>query len=247
MLDPDVTEDLIYGGRLRIRQPARGYRVNLDTILLGASAPRGAMRLAEAGCGVGAPVMIAALNAPPEARLVGIERDPAAAELARANVAANGLADRVAIVTGDALAPAPEVFDAILCNPPYAAPGEGQVPAEARRSAHVSERPVGDWIKALSNRLAGGGSLTLIHRPARLPAILASLEGRLGGVSVFPVRPHAGAPAVRVLVRAVKGSRAPLALLAGLDLHPRDGGAAKHTPEAAAILSGQALVQWGGA
>jgi tRNA1(Val) A37 N6-methylase TrmN6 len=34
----------------------------------------------------------------------------------------------------------------------------------------------------------------------------------------MPVHPRAGAPAIRVLVGAVKGARAPLKLLPGLDL-----------------------------
>ena len=45
------------------------------------------------------------------------------------------------------------------------------------------------------------------------------------------------APAIRVLVRARKGSRAPLALLPGLMLNDADG---KPTAEAEAILRGGA-------
>ncbi len=94
----------------------------------------------------------------------------------------------------------------------------------------------------LSNRLTGDGVLTVIQRAAKLPEILAALEGRLGGVEVFPIRPRAEEPAKRVLVRARKGSRAPLRLLRGLDLH--DSSAAKHTPETEAILRGDAAISW---
>lgn len=236
---PPFTEDVIYGGRLRVKQPAEGYRVNVDTILLGASAPAGAKSVAEAGCGVGAALMIAALNGPVGTQYTGVERVSAAAALAAFNVKENGLEERVRIVEGDALSPRGGVFEAVMFNPPYAYPGEGRPPAPERMAAHVADRPVGDWIKVWSNQLASGGALTLIHRADRLPEILEALEGRLGGTAIFPVRPRAGAEAGRILVRSRKGSRAPLRLLAGLDLHPADG-AAKYTPEAEAILRGQA-------
>ena len=56
------------------------------------------------------------------------------------------------------------------------------------------------------------------------------------------MQPHADEPAKRVLVRAVKGGRAPLILLPPLVLHERGG--AKHTPAAEAILRGEAGVGW---
>ena len=54
--------------------------------------------------------------------------------------------------------------------------------------------------------------------------------------------PFADAPAKRVLVRAVKTGKAPLRLLPPLILHDRSG--AKHTPEAEAVLRGEAGLDW---
>ena len=59
---------------------------------------------------------------------------------------------------------------------------------------------------------------------------------------VYPIRPRTDAPARRVLVRARKGSRGPLVLLRGLDLHDRSD--AKFTPEADAIFRGEAVIDW---
>jgi hypothetical protein len=50
---------------------------------------------------------------------------------------------------------------------------------------------------------------------------------------VVPLWPHAGEPAKRVIVTAVKGSRAPSTLSAGLVLHRPGGG---YTAEAEAVL-----------
>jgi tRNA1(Val) A37 N6-methylase TrmN6 len=253
MPEADTTEDALLGGRIRIRQPARGYRVNVDTLLLAATfgpmAFRRGARVAEPGCGVGAALLaVAALRTGDDpVEYVGIERDPVCAALARENVELNGQAHRVTIVEGDALDPAAEfgVFDYVLFNPPYDSAEEGRPPAEAKRAAFIADLPIGDWIKVWSNRMAAHSSLTLIHRAHRLGEILAALEGRLGGVEVFPIRPAANAKARRVIVRAWKGSRAPLKLFAGLDLHPADDSKDKYTSQAEAILRGEAHIDFG--
>jgi len=251
---PELTEDAVLGGRLRIRQPARGYRVNVDTLLLAATLPGVSTRagpLIELGCGVGAGLLAVAKDH--EARdagaykLVGLEQDPLYARLARENAALNGLDHCVTIVEGDALAPPPDLtgFERIFFNPPYDEPGEGRTPAPERQAAYVATRPIGDWIKVWSNRMSAHANLTLIHRAHRLGDILAALEGRLGGVEIFPIRPTADADARRVIVRAHKGSRAPLKLFAGLNLHPAGAAKDKYTPEAEAILRGEAHIFFG--
>ncbi len=241
----ETTEDAILDGRVRLRQPSRGYRVNVDTILLAAAVEaEGGARLLEAGCGVGAALLAVAIRNE-KTNLIGIERDQNIAAIARENVAMNAMSSRVDIVTGDVLERSGNigVFDGVFVNPPFDEEGEGPAPALRRLHAHVTEAGLPQWIGALADRLHGGAALTLIHRAAKLSEILAALEGRLGGVEIFPVRPRAGAEARRVLVRARKGSRAPLRLWKGLDLH--DGSGAKHTLETEAILRGEALIRWG--
>jgi tRNA1(Val) A37 N6-methylase TrmN6 len=242
------TEDRFLNGVMILRQPAHGYRAGADAILLAAAveAPAGASLL-EAGCGAGAALIAAALLNP-ETRFSGVERDPAAAALARDNVALNNLLGRVDVTEGDVLTaggPAGESFDGVFMNPPFDEEGAAQntksAPHPARRGAYLTEGSIDDWIKASSNRLTGGAALTLIQRAHHLPAILAALEGRLGGIEVFPIRPRADEPAKRVLVRARKGARAPLRLLKGLDLH---GGEGKFTDEADSIFRGKARIAW---
>jgi len=249
MADAEITEDRLLDGKIRIRQPARGYRVNVDTLLLAATLPNLAdgARVAEPCCGVAAALLAVAARQAGDVAFVGIERDPTYAELARQNVELNGQAHRAKIIEADALEPHADVgsFDHVFFNPPYDNPSEGRAPAEGKRAAYIADRPIGDWIKVWSNRMRAQASLTLIHRAHRLDEILSALDGKLGGAEIYPIRPCADAKASRVIVRAWKGSRAPLELFAGLDMHPAGEGGEKYTPEAGAILRGEAHIKFG--
>jgi tRNA1(Val) A37 N6-methylase TrmN6 len=236
-------------GRVRLRQGAGGYRAGMDAALLAAACDAGeGQSVLDAGSGVGA-VLLAAAFRRPGARFVGVERDGAALELARANIALNGLEDRVETRAGEVGAPltacglAPGQFDAALANPPFFDDERAlRGPAPAKRGAWIADGGLEAWTDFLTLAVREGGSVTLVHRAERLGDILALLARRAGSFQVRPVHPFADAPASRVLVRAIRAGRAPLRLLPPLVLHPRAG--PKHTPEAEAVLRGEAAIDW---
>jgi tRNA1(Val) A37 N6-methylase TrmN6 len=241
------TEDHVLGGRVSLRQAAKGYRAGVDAALLAAAcdvAP--GQRLLEAGCGVGA-VMLAAAIRRPGAVFVGLERDPAAVELARENIAANGLGERASVLEGDVDQRLADVglkpFDAALANPPFFDdPAELRAPHPAKRGAWMADGGLAAWTAFLIKGVREGGTITIIHRADRLGDLLALLGAKAGSFQVRPIHPFADAPAGRVLVRAIKTGKAPLQLLPALVLHERGG--AKHTAEAEAILRGEADLPW---
>jgi tRNA1(Val) A37 N6-methylase TrmN6 len=97
----------------------------------------------------------------------------------------------------------------------------------------------GSWVRFLATFTAPKGRITLIHMPQALPQLLPLLDRRFGAVTLFPLFPKDGEPAVRVIVQARKGSRAGMRLLPGLVLHEADG---RYTAKAEAVLRhGQAL------
>jgi tRNA1(Val) A37 N6-methylase TrmN6 len=238
-----VTKDRILGGRALILQPAKGYRAGLDAALLAAACDAGkGERVLEAGCGVGAALLAAALRRP-ECRFTGLERDPEALALARRNIVVNGLSGRVQALSGDVAGEAPSGFDMALANPPFFDdPATLRAPHPAKRGAWIADGGLAAWIGFMTAAVRDGGAIVLIHRADRLADILALLAAKAGAVCVRPVHPFADAPAKRVLVRAVRGGRAPLQLLPPLVLHERTG--AKHTPEAEAILRGERDLPW---
>jgi tRNA1(Val) A37 N6-methylase TrmN6 len=243
-----TSEDRVLDGRVRLRQPARGYRAGLDAALLAAACDAGpGQRVLEAGCGAGGALLAAAVRRP-GARFTGLERDPEALALAQANIAANGLADRVEAMAGDVGVPFSKLglapFDAALANPPFFDdPGALRAPAPEKTAAWMAEGGLGAWTGFLSKAVREGGTITIIHRADRLADLLALLAPKAGSFQVRPIHPHADEPAKRVLVRAVKTGKAPLKLLPPLVLHERGGG--KHTAQAEAILRGEAGLGWG--
>jgi tRNA1(Val) A37 N6-methylase TrmN6 len=90
------------------------------------------------------------------------------------------------------------------------------------------------WVAAASWLLKPKGTLTLIWRADGLDEVLAALSDAFGDAVVLPVYPRAGAPAIRVLVRAIKaGQPAARADLPGLVLNGNDG---KPTAAAEVVL-----------
>ena len=73
----------------------------------------------------------------------------------------------------------------------------------------------------------------MIWRADGLADVLAALAPAFGAVAVTPVHPAPDKPAIRILVTAVKASRAPLALLPPLVLADASG---RPTAAADAIL-----------
>lgn len=242
-----VTEDRLLDGRVRLRQPARGYRAGLDAALLAAAcdAAPGA-RVLEAGCGVGAALLSAAVRRA-GAQFTGLERDPAALALAQENIAANGLADRVAAIAGDVAQRFSSLglpaFDAVMANPPFFDdPQALRAPAAERRGAWIADDGLEAWTSFLLKAVREGGTVTVIHRADRLGDLLALLSPKAGSIQIRAIHPFADAPAKRVIARAVKTGKAPLRLLPPLVLHERGG--AKHRPEVEAILRGAADLPW---
>ncbi|HVH01975.1 MAG TPA: methyltransferase [Amaricoccus sp.] len=249
--DADLTCDGFLDGRLRIRQPRVGYRAATDPVLLAAFVPaRPGEAVLELGCGAGTAALCLAARVPGLA-LHGLELQPGYAALARRNAEANGLA--LTVHEGDLRRPPAGLralaFDQVLANPPFHPAGVTGAADPGRDAAHrEGEAGLGDWIDAGLRRLRPGGRLTLIHRTARLAAILAGIEGRAGAVEILPLAGRAGRPAERVLVRARKGSRAALRLYPPFTLHAGDahaGDRESYTAAAQRVLRGMAALSPG--
>jgi tRNA1(Val) A37 N6-methylase TrmN6 len=239
-----LSEDAVLGGALRLRQPRRGHRVGHDAILLAAACPAlPGEHVVELGAGVGAAGLALAARIR-DIAVTLVEIDPDLAALAGENAELNGLAARVKSVALDAIAPArayaaaglaPESAARVLMNPPFNDPvRQKSSPDHRRRLAHAAPREtLAAWIRTAARLLRPRGTLTLIFRADGLVDLGRTLDAVFGAVTVLPVHPRPNEPAIRILVRATKASRAPLALFPGLVLNDAGG---HPTPEAEAVL-----------
>jgi len=76
------------------------------------------------------------------------------------------------------------------------------------------------------------GSLTLIFRADGLADVVTLLQADFGSITVAPIYPRPDSPAIRIIVGAVKGGRAPLVLRPGFVLNDDRG----PTADAEAVL-----------
>lgn len=247
----DAAPDVFFGGSLRLTQPRTGHRSGTDAVLLAGAAPD-AQCVVDLGSGAGA-VGLGLLALGRAQRALLVERDPANAAFARANIALNGFAEKAAVIEADITARAAVLHaaglekgmaDLVVCNPPFNEPGRHRTSPDAARAAAHEMSPDGMplWLKAAARALSGNGRLVMIHRPEALPWLLPMIAARFGNLAVLPVQAREGEAASRVLIGGRLNSKAPARLLPALVFHGADG---RFTGRAMAIQAGQGRLDLG--
>jgi len=213
-MSADCTTDRICRGELTLEQPRKGYRFNIDSIILvdfcGRTAGGTADRAVDlgAGCGV-VGLLLARRDLAREVVLVEIQQE--LAQLAESNARRNGLERRATVVCGDLrqtdvwLASA----DLVVSNPPFFRQGHGRVSGEPQvaLAKHELTCTVEDLARAAEAALRPDGALALIHSMDRLEEILGTLRAHgLSPSVVQGVCPLPGRACGRVLLRAIRGS-----------------------------------------
>lgn len=231
---PDVTDNAILNGRLRLLQPKRGHRFGHDAILLAAAVPaQSGQSVAEFGAGVGA-ASLALLARIDDLHATLFEIDENLCALARENIARNNLTPRATAIHRDVMAEmashspthATEIFHHVFMNPPFNDKTLQASPDPARRQAHAADDTLlRNWVRRASEMLCDDGAVTLIWRAEGLENVLAALKPYFPGVSVISVYPAPDRPAIRIIVTGRKGvsssrSDLPLLTLNNRDLKP---------------------------
>jgi len=247
-----TTRDAFLGGRVFVSQPIGGFRAGIDSVLLAASVGKNSTSIVELGAGAGI-ASICALSDLADASATLLDINDAMVELAISNLAANALSGRASALCLDVTARGSQLaaaglkrdhYASVIANPPFFATGAGSLSPDQTR-AKARHMPAGDldlWVRTAATFAAPGAEVIFIHMAAALPQLLASFYPRFGAITVLPVVPRPARLATRVLVRGIKGSRAPFCLRSPIVLH----GAASNVflPAMDAIFRGQSRLDW---
>ena len=251
-IEPATTVDAFHRGNFWLVQPkGAGHRAGMDAMMLAAAVPSGfAGRLADFGAGAGAAGFAVASRCP-KARIVLVENASEMLGFAQKSIAHPDnahLSDRISLIAADvtltgkaraAAGLADGSFDFAIMNPPFNAGRDRATPDALKRDAHVMPDGLFEhWIRSAAAIVKPRGGLAVIARPQSLEPILAALGNRFGKVEIVPVQPRPDEAAIRIVVRAVRASRAGLSLLPALSLH--EPGGERFSARADAISNGRA-------
>jgi tRNA1(Val) A37 N6-methylase TrmN6 len=206
--DPEaVTHDTLLRGRIKLIQPAQGFRSSLDPVLLAGfiHAPYG--HFLDIGCGTGA-LSFLLLARDPAATGLGVEIQPRLARLATQATEANQFGGRFSIVAADvrtAQVVPPGAFNLVATNPPFRPLGTGVLPPHTERSLahHEVTLTLAEWLDVAQAALRPEGRLCAIYPANRLDEMRAALCVRGLNLSrLRMVESQAGEPAKRFCFEA---------------------------------------------
>jgi tRNA1Val (adenine37-N6)-methyltransferase len=175
----EETVDEILDGSLKIRQSKRGYRFNLDSIILAHFVDLKSRTVnLDLGCGNGVIALVLA-NLYVQSRWHGLEIQHALADLAQKNVEQNGLDHRVIIDKGDAREIKkiyqPHSFDNIVFNPPYRKLDSGRMNPlpEKAVARHEIKGSLSEFLSASKYLLKPKGRVFTIYPAARIVELIS--------------------------------------------------------------------------
>jgi tRNA1Val (adenine37-N6)-methyltransferase len=210
----EETVDEILDGSLKIRQSKRGYRFNLDSIILAHFVDLKSRTVnLDLGCGNGVIALVLA-NLYVQSRWHGLEIQHALADLAQKNVEQNGLDHRVIIDKGDAREIKkiyqPHSFDNIVFNPPYRKLDSGRMNPlpEKAVARHEIKGSLSEFLSASKYLLKPKGRVFTIYPAARMVELISLFRKK----DIEPKRmklvfSDAASTAEFVLVEGRSGSR----------------------------------------
>jgi tRNA1Val (adenine37-N6)-methyltransferase len=178
MMDEETIDEILEGG-LKICQSKRGYRFNLDSLILAHFVClKHNTRNLDLGCGNGI-ILLMLARVFPKTHWMGLEIQEPLARLAVKNVQINNLIGRITIVTGDARKmknnfPA-HSFDNVIFNPPYRKLNSGRINPlpEKAIARHEVSGSLQNFLQASKHVLKPAGKVFTIYPAKRLVELIA--------------------------------------------------------------------------
>ena len=208
----DLTESFPRG----LAQPEGSYRFGEDALLLGSWSARvldnwierkktrpERVKVAELGSGCGA-ALFALSRMIPEARGLGLEREPALVEAARANAVSLRLQERLdfrLFKIGEDQVSEPGAYRLVMSNPPWRKIGTGRETSSRLRRIAMTRSDNRAFYKCAAELLVSRGFFCLILPMADFCEFCADIKGTALGVrNVAPLASFADRNPDRVLI-----------------------------------------------
>lgn len=237
----NFTNDYLLDKKVKIFQPADGYRASSDAVLLSAIPEDDVQnaRILDVGSGTGAVSLCLAHRLQKNnVQIIGLELQEELAKLSAQSAAANNF-DFVKFYWADIRQKLniaeykPCSFDVVISNPPYS---EHDMPSPntSKATAHNHlDFDLAHWLSFCLKSLKPFGIFYMINRTEALPNICTFLDGKAGNITILPIFSKANQTAKRVIISAQKDSKAPCKILPPLIMHDANG---KYTLESEKIL-----------
>lgn len=211
--DEERIDDLQRDGLMIIQHPGK-FCFGIDAVLLsGFCRLHRSYKVVDFGTGTGIlPILLFAKTG--AEHFVGIEIQPAMADMASRSVKMNGLADRISIINGDLKEASAMLgkncYEAVVCNPPYYKVGGGKrnPVRELEIARHEVMCTIEDVVRESRAILKENGHFFMIYTASRLAEVLCLLsKSSLQPKRIRLIYPYAGKDANLFMVEAVKGGR----------------------------------------
>jgi len=235
--------DGILGNKIRVIQALKGYRVSEDAIILtwfARPSPHEWIMDAGTGCGV---IAFGMAIREPSIVVVAIEIQKDLADRAARGTRLNELGSRVLIIRGDVTNATNflrhEIFDMIVCNPPYYEAGRGRINLEHEKalSRHQLMMPVPLLFGVSSRLLRKGGRLCIIYPASAVDGIETAMQETGFRMSrMLWIHPQQGAPAGHVCMELLLSDSVVSVFEERLFLYDQSH---RRTPLAQSILAGE--------
>lgn len=224
------TYDSFFNGQIKVAQPHLGYRYSIDAVIL-ADFPRlkTGDRLIDLGTGCGIIPLILACRYP-DAAIIGVEVQAELVHLAKKNVIANRMQDRIHIIHYDIRKLRSEEthgpVDWVVSNPPYRKADSGRInPNEQRALArHEININLDQLLNSVRRLLKTGGGFGIIYPSERLVELLAKM--RIAGIepkSLRCIHSRQCESAKLVLVHGIMRGKAGLKIAPPLFVYQENG------------------------
>jgi len=226
-----VTNNLLGYKDLYIVQDTEMFNFSLDSVLLPnfISIPASTNRILDIGCG-NAPIPLI-LSTKTDAKIIGVEIQKEAYELAKETIQGNKKEEQIEIINGDIndIGKKWETgsFDVITCNPPFfkytekSNINENEFKTLAR---HEKMLKLDQVLKISKKLLNNNGVLGLVHRPERLAEILEEMKkNNIEPKKIQFIYPHMDENANILLIEGRKNGKPGLKILPPLYTHTKDG------------------------